>query len=445
MTRAAEMVSPAVPVRRALPVYLAAATLARGADAGAAVGVVLLATLPAVGAARPALLGGLLATCLTAPHLLGPLLARWLDRAPDGRGRLAAGFATYAAAVAAAGLLLGRVPVGVPAVLLIVAGTCGPLLTGGLSSRLAGLLDPDERVQRRGQGWDAVTYGVGGSAGPGAVAALAVLAGPRMSLVGLGAATLLAAALVATLPARAPGPREPARVPGSGDPARVPGPRKPARVPGSGSGEPARVPGPRKPERSGPAARGAIRALLGPGPLRRVTGVTTLAALTGGTVPVLAVMLAADLGREAVSGALLAAAYGCGNLAAALLVTALPLVGEPERLALRWAALSSVGLALCAAVPGFPVAVVVFALAGAATAPLFVATLAARSAYAPEAVRAQVFVSTAALRGAAGSLGIGLAGALAPLGPRLLLVAGASVPFAAAVAATVSARRRRDR
>ncbi|MGC5286436.1 MFS transporter [Micromonospora sp. DT231] len=425
MTRAAETVSPAVPSRRALPVYLVAATLARGADAGAAVGVVLLATLPAVGAARPALLGGLLATCLTAPHLLGPLLARWLDRAPDGRGRLAAGFATYASAVAAAGLLLGRVPVGVPAVLLIVAGTCGPLLTGGLSSRLAGLLDPDERVQRRGQGWDAVTYGVGGSAGPGAVAALAVLAGPRLSLVGLGAATLLAAALVATLPARVPGPRKPARAPGSG--------------------EPARVPGPRKPERSGPAARGAIRALLGPGPLRRVTGVTTLAALTGGTVPVLAVMLAADLGREAVSGALLAAAYGCGNLAAALLVTALPLVGEPERLALRWAALSSVGLALCAAVPGFPVAVVVFALAGAATAPLFVATLAARSAYAPEAVRAQVFVSTAALRGAAGSLGIGLAGALAPLGPRLLLVAGASIPLAAAVAATVSARRRRDR
>ncbi|MGC4810947.1 hypothetical protein ACLQ29_10520 [Micromonospora sp. DT228] len=107
------MVSPVVPARRALPAYLVAATLARGADAGAAVGVVLLVTLPAVGAARPALLGGLLATCLTAPHLLGPLLARWLDRAPDGRGRLAAGFATYAAAVAAAGLLLGRVPVGV--------------------------------------------------------------------------------------------------------------------------------------------------------------------------------------------------------------------------------------------------------------------------------------------------------------------------------------------
>lgn len=55
-----------------------------------------------------------------------------------------------------------------------------------------------------------------------------------------------------------------------------------------------------------------------------------------------------------------------------------------------------------------------------------------------------MFVSTAALKVAAGSLGTGLAGALAPLGPRLL-VAGASIALAAAVAASVSARRRVDR
>ncbi|GAA2186385.1 MFS transporter [Micromonospora lupini] len=405
MSEALDTAAPAVPSRRSLPHYLVAATLARGADAGAAVGVVLLATLPEVGAGRPALLGGLLATCLTAPHLLGPLLARPLDRARDGRGLLAAAFATYAGAVALAALLFGRVPVGVPAALLIVAGACGPLLTGGLSSRLAALLAPDERAQRRGQGWDAVTYGVGGSAGPALVAVLAAVAGPRMSLLGLAAATVVAAALVGTLP---------------------------ARVPGGG------------PARSVPAARGGLRALLGPGPLRRVTGVTMVGALTGGAISVLAVMLAADLGREEVSGALLAAAYGGGNLVAALLVTAFPLTGPPERLTMRWAALGAVAVALCGAVPGFPVAVAAFALAGAATAPLFAATLAARSAYAPDAVRAQVFVSTAALKVAAASLGTGLAGVLAPLGPRLLLVAGASVTLAATAGATVS-RRRRER
>ncbi|MEV4825822.1 MFS transporter [Micromonospora sp. NPDC049274] len=404
MSEALGTAAPAVPGRLALPHYLVAATLARGADAGAAVGVVLLATLPEVGASRPALLGGLLATCLTAPHLLGPLLARPLDRARDGRGLLAAAFATYAGAVALAALLLGRLPVGVPAALLIVAGACGPLLTGGLSSRLAALLAPDERAQRRGQGWDAVTYGVGGSAGPALVAVLAAVAGPRMSLLGLAAATVVAAVLVGTLPAQVSGRHGPAR--------------------------------------TVPAARGGLRVLLGPGPLRRVTGVTMVGALTGGAISVLAVMLAADLGREAASGALLAAAYGGGNLVAALVVTAFPLTGEPERLTFRWAALGAVAVALCAAVPGFPLGVAAFALAGAATAPLFAATLAARSAYAPDDVRAQVFVSTAALKVAAASLGTGLAGVLAPLGPRLLLVAGASVTLAAALAATVTARRR---
>jgi hypothetical protein len=54
--------------------YLAAATLVRAADGGAAVGLVLL------GGPR---LGGLLAACLTAPHLVGPALARRLDSARD--------------------------------------------------------------------------------------------------------------------------------------------------------------------------------------------------------------------------------------------------------------------------------------------------------------------------------------------------------------------------
>jgi hypothetical protein len=79
--------------------YLVAATLARGADAGTAVGFVLLAgATPRLG--RPALIGSLLVACLTAPHLFGevevedavaggPVLARRLDRARDGRQLIA--------------------------------------------------------------------------------------------------------------------------------------------------------------------------------------------------------------------------------------------------------------------------------------------------------------------------------------------------------------------
>ena len=115
--------------------YVAAATLSRGADSGAAVGLVLVAMAPAAHLARPSLVGALLATCLTAPHVLGPVVARQLDRASDGRRLLAAAFALYGLALAAA--------------LVVVAGLCGPLLTGGLSSRLAGLVDPGERARWR--------------------------------------------------------------------------------------------------------------------------------------------------------------------------------------------------------------------------------------------------------------------------------------------------------
>ena len=59
------------------------------------------------------------------------------------------------------------------------------MLAAGLGSRLGLLVGPDERRQRRAEGWDAVTYGVGGSLGPAAVAALAAAASPRLALLAL--------------------------------------------------------------------------------------------------------------------------------------------------------------------------------------------------------------------------------------------------------------------
>ena len=139
--------------------YLAAATLARGADAGAAVGLVLLAVSPAAGLHHGVGTGGLLAAALTSPHLLGPWVARRLDRARDGRRVLAAAFAAYGIALAAAALGLGRLPFPVVLAAVVAAGACGPLLTGGLR---AGWRAPrGERARRargrarepRGSGW----------------------------------------------------------------------------------------------------------------------------------------------------------------------------------------------------------------------------------------------------------------------------------------------------
>jgi hypothetical protein len=124
--------------------YVVSATLARIAEGGAAIGLLLLC-LAAGGFERPALVGGLLAAALTAPHLVAPWLAARLDRAEDGRGLIAGGMATFGVLLTAAALALGRLPIAIVATLVVLAGICGPLLAAGLGSRLSLLVGPDER------------------------------------------------------------------------------------------------------------------------------------------------------------------------------------------------------------------------------------------------------------------------------------------------------------
>jgi MFS family permease len=376
--------------------YLLAATLARGADAGAAVGFVLLAdTTPRLG--RPALIGSLLVACLTAPHLFGPVLARRLDRARDGRQLIALVCGLYGVFMATATLNLGRMPVAVVAVLAVAAGTCGPLLTGGLSSRLAALAPPGEKAQRRAQGLDALSYGIGGTAGPAAVAALASLVGARTSMLVLAGAAVLAGALIRTLPAS--------------DEAVAP-----ERV---------------------LSVRQALCLIATTGPLRRVMYTTMIAAMPGGTIAVIAVALGPQLHVDAAKAGLLTAAFGFGNLAGSLAVTARPLLSEPEKLVTATVTLVGIGFALCALAPSFGLAFAAFAVVGALNAPFFTATLASRARYSPPEARAQVFVSMAALKVGAAAAGTAAAGAALSLGPRLLLLIGAAMIVVTAGATVV--------
>lgn len=371
--------------------YLTAATLARGADAGAAVGFVLLAnTAPHI--PRPSLVGALLVSCLTAPHLLGPVLARRLDRSNDGRRLIAIVCVAYGLLVATATFSLGRLPVLVVAAVVAGAGLCGPLLTGGLSSRLAALVMPDERAQRRAQGLDSLSYGVGGTAGPALVASLAALTSARTSMVILAATAVIAAALIRSLPA-------------DGD-----------TVP---------------PEQVLPVRR-ALHLIATTGPLRRVMYTTVIAAVPGGAIAVIAVGLGRELHVDAGTAGQLVAAFGLGNLAGSLVVSARPLLGEPEKLVTVTVTLVGVGFALCALTPNYWLTFAAFTLVGALNAPFFTATLASRARYSPTEARAQVFVSMAALKVAAASAGTAAAGAALPLGPRVLLVIGAVLILATA-------------
>jgi hypothetical protein len=383
----------------ALAVYLASATLVRSASGGAPVGLVSL-TLAGHGHGGAAL-GGVLAALLTAPNVAGPWMARWLEGTRDARALLSGAFVVFGLALAGGSALLGHVPVALVALLITAGGLCDPLMTGGLSSRLALIVGGDARAQRRAEGWDSATYGISNIVGPAVVAALAGAVGPLAALLGLGAAAVLAGLLVLSLPA----------------------------------------------ERTAPAAGGAsmpvrdaLRVIVSTGQLRRVMVATMLTSVCTGGVMVVAVVLGRQLHHSAGAGAALGAAYGAGNLAGALLTGAFPLTGEPERTAIRLIGANAVSIALCALVPGYGLALGAFALAGATSAVLFTATLAVRSVYSPPAARAHVFVTMAGFKMATSAAGTALAGALVGAGPRLVLLLGALV-VAGSVGVAVADRR----
>ncbi len=370
--------------------YLTAAVLVRGADSGATVGLLLLAADRHQSAAT----GGLLVAALTAPHLVGPWLAVRLDRARDRRRLLALAYLVYGVALTTGALAVGRLPAAAALAAVAVAGCCGPLLTGGLSS----VLD-DVTRSRRGRGWDALTYGVGGTAGPAAAAALTASAGPLGAVLALAVAAVAAGALVVTLPAA----------------------------------------GAARPEEAA-SLRAGLAVLIRRGPLRRVTLLTLLAALQLGALPVVAVRFGTELHGTAAAGATLTVAYGAGSLLGSALVTAWPLRGEPEVQAARLFAAMAVATAACAFAPGYAVAIAGFAVLGVLNAVSFTATLAARGAYAPAGAQAQVFVTSAGLKVTSAAAGAALAGAASGFGGQALLLAAAATTGLAVVAARVDGK-----
>src|SRR6476469_859814 len=99
--------------------FLGAALMARSMDAGATVGMVLLALDLSDGTTHATLVGGLLGACLTRPHVAGPVAARVLSRFADVRVGILVFTAWDASCLAAAALGLGTLPLpGIGALLL---------------------------------------------------------------------------------------------------------------------------------------------------------------------------------------------------------------------------------------------------------------------------------------------------------------------------------------
>jgi len=366
---------------RQLAHYAGAAVLVRGADEGARVALVLLA----LERTRSAALGGLLVAALLVPHVVAAgVVGTAADRARRPLRLVAAASAGFGAALAVAGIAVGRLPGPVVLGVLLLGGCCGPALLGGLSSRLSALVAPASMP--RAFGVDAMTYGVAGVLGP-AVAGLVAgrtSAGPATLV--LAGSALLGAAAVATLPD--PGRRE-------------------------------------RPEPGAARLRDGVRTLW----RERVLGLVTVASSVGqlgfGALPVVVAVVAVRNGQPSTAGLLLAA-MTAGGLVGSLLWTVRP---APTRAAPWMVMAGLLGTALPVVGGAFTASTVVLAallaLSGLANGPLIGGLLLTRERWAPPEVRTQVFTLGAGLKTTATAAGSSLAGLVAgwPTATQLVLVA----------------------
>ncbi|HZG02440.1 MAG TPA: MFS transporter [Streptomyces sp.] len=383
--------------RTGLRPYLATALLARLAGEGMAVAVVMLAVHRTGSAAQ----GAFVLTAWMAPHVLAaPLTGALAERVRSPRLFHLGALGGMAAGIAALAVLVGRAPAPVVLAVAALGGSCGPVATGGLSSLVARLV-PEGAGRDRAYALDAATYNAVSVAGPAVVSTVAALASPGPAVALLGVSAAGAAVLATALPY--------------------------GRRPGAASDGAAPAPTTLRADlAAGLAAVWRVREL------RAITAGTCLAFVGIGGLATTSVLLADGRGRPD-SGGVLMTALAAGALAGSL-AAAGPLRSFPAR-RLVPVCLTGTGLALAgaAAAPSFAATVALYAAAGVFEGPLLGATLRIRAAHAPDRLRAQVFTLGAGLKISAAACGAALAGLVAALPPPLLLLGIAALQLAAAL------------
>lgn len=364
--------------------FFGAALMARSMDAGATVGMVLLALEVSDGTAHATLVGGLLGACLTLPHVAGPAAARVLSRFADVRVGILVFTLWYASCLVAAALGLGTLPLPGIAALLLCGGLAGPVLTGGLSS----LVSANGAARRASSSLDALVYGLSGTLAPVAVSAVAVLATPRTAVVTLAVAGAAGGAMVLSLP-------------------------RPDSRPAEGDRH---------------DARHVLAFIAGNRQMRSVTVLTWLGAFVTAAAILTGISAGASLDGRA--GGLVAGAFGLGGLVGGCYLIARP----PRQDVLAGLVTTSILLGLCCVLMAIPLGIgpliAAFALLGLANAPQSVFSLAARDELPPPHLRQDVFVTVAGSKVAFSSLGTATAGVMGTVGTPSVFVALAAVATA---------------
>lgn len=353
--------------------YAAVAVVARVADT-ASITALVLAALERTGS--PAT-GGILAAAVTVPHILaGPLAGALADRVRPPALLYVPSFLVFGLALVAVNATVGETAAIVPAVFAFVAGCVGPLLSGGMTGLLGGLMP--RKALPRAFAIDTGTYNVAGLSGPVLVALIAAQASASAALLAIAGMSVLAGAAFLAIP----------RPHADADPAT-------------------------------PLSRRSLIAgltvILRNPPLRGTTLATTFASIGKDSVLPLAVaVLALEIGQSASSGALLLSAHAAGALVGAIMVTVVPIPDHRVQLVLYgclgWMAAV---FAVTAFVTSFPLLIALFAASGLCNGPLLTATFYVRNAFTPAGLRTQVFTTAVGLRAGLSALGAVVAGGMA--------------------------------
>ncbi|WP_448547553.1 MFS transporter [Thalassotalea fusca] len=353
-----------------LGIYIIAAMLARIATGASTIAVVLLAH--ANGSQGEIV--GLLAACITAPHLFGPIYGRWLDNSHDPRRLLAIACFVFTVCFQLSLVGFHTEKLWLTISSLLICGLCSSFMMGGLSTQLTFQVDNDTNIQRRAQSYDTLSYGFGLTVGPLIIAifsehfALELTAGWVMTL------PVIAGLFVLNLP------------------------KKTSRACDQ--------------HKNYLSFKQVLETILHSPPLRRTLAMTSGASFSMAALPIMAVFLSEMWMQGKENGAFLVTFYGLGCICGACLLMFKPLKADAIMLLRNVGAVLVVTLILVVLSPNFTTGLIGYWLCGVVNSIFFAVTLAARREYAPEQSAAQIYMWIAAAKISAASLGAFVTGTL---------------------------------
>jgi hypothetical protein len=351
------------------PAYLAAATAGRIADS-MWLGVVLLV----LARTHDAGLAGAIVAAATLPTLVSaPLIGAWLDLTAHRRAAIAVNEVLVIGSLAVLLGVVGHAPGGVVLAAAAVAGTGAPLVTGGFTSLMPGLVP--ESALPRANAFESMTYGLADVAGPALAGALAAAFGAPAALAGQMALAALCLALLGALPSTAP-------------------------------------PAAERPSGLRAALSGGVSVLARVPALRGATTASLLGSVAFGLLVVALPALAARLAGDPSAAGGLYAAIAAGAIGGAMLLPRLHGRVAPARLVYAGGAAQGLVFVAMGVLPVTPLHVVLCVLCGIPQGLALAALFAVRVECTPVALRSQVFTSAAGMKAGFGAAGAAASGVL---------------------------------